>query len=783
VDPPGAFGFSSIFGDNALGIALDASRSVYVAGRTSSSDFPVTPGAFDTTHNPFERDNVRDDAFVAKLDASGMLVYGTYLGGVFSDWATAVAVDANGNAYVSGVTDSNEFPVVNAFQPFRNGAPDAFAAKLSADGSTLLYSTRLGGSSFDFGNGIGVDGAGMMYAMGATFSAGAPFPESFPTRNALQPANNGSLDVFVAKIDPSQVGDPSLLYSTYIGGSAADEGLDMAVDAAGNTYVTGHTGSPDFPTVDALQAHAGDRDVFIFQLNPTGSSLVLSTFLGRPATDVGQAVAPSGGDIYVAGYTSSLDFPLVNPAQPAFGGGTLDAFVAKISSPCVPPPPGMVSWWPLDGTDAEVAGSMAEDETGSNHGTLAGGAAFIPGGRVAGALSLDGFSGYVRVPDHDSLDTPDGFTVDAWIYPRSHGGARDIASKWDDPTGQWSWIFKLHNDGSGRLRIEVSRGDHNALGDLGGVMVLPLNAWSHVAATYDRAASRLRLYVNGALDAEGSARFPQTAINNSATDILIGAVNGQVTSPVEHFDGLIDELELFNRELAPEEIQSLFAAGSAGKCRNQPPVADAGDDQMVECTSASATPVMLDGSGSSDSDGDDLTYTWTGPFPEGGGTATGVSPTVTLPLGTSTITLVVNDGTVDSEPDTIDVTVKVAVVGLQPPLLPLVPEGDAVPLPDKAFKRGRTLPLKLELFCGSTELTDADVAAPVIAGLVRDGDALDVETLDLDSGTANDSGLAFRYSDGNWVYNLSTSGLSAGTYTLTIEMPDGLRYSAAFVLR
>ena len=204
---------------------------------------------------------------------------------------------------------------------------------------------------------------------------------------------------------------------------------------------------------------------------------------------------------------------------------------------------------------------------------------------------------------------------------------------------------------------------------------------------------------------------------------------------------------------------------------------------MVECTSAAGTPVMLDGSGSSDPDDDDLTYTWTGPFPEGSGTATGVSPTVTLLLGTSTITLVVNDGEADSEPDTVDITVKVSVVGLQPPLLPLVPEGDAALLPDKAFKRGRTLPLKLELFCGGTELTDGDVERPLIVGLVRDGNALDVDTLDLDSGQSNDSGLLFRYADGNWVYNLSTKGLNAGTYTITIEMPDGLRYSAAFVLR
>jgi hypothetical protein len=142
--------------------------------------------------------------------------------------------------------------------------------------------------------------------------------------------------------------------------------------------------------------------------------------------------------------------------------------------------------------------------------------------------------------------------VDAWIYPRSFGGPKVIASKWDDPTGQWSWIFKLHNDG---------------IGDLGGVTILPLNTWSHVAASYDRLTGQLRLYVNGNIDTEGFARFPGVAVNNSATDLLIGAVSGQVTSPGEHFHGLIDELELFNRALSAEEIEAIFNAGPAGKCK------------------------------------------------------------------------------------------------------------------------------------------------------------------------------------------------------------------------
>jgi hypothetical protein len=216
---------------------------------------------------------------------------------------------------------------------------------------------------------------------------------------------------------------------------------------------------------------------------------------------------------------------------------------------------------------------------------------------------------------------------------------------------------------------------------------------------------------------------------------------------------------------------------------NQPPVADAGADQTVACTGASGTQVMLDGSASSDPDNDELSYTWTGPFPEGGGTVIGVNPSVTLPLGKSTIHLTVDDGKGGTSSDSVVVEVIVGVEGLLPPLSALVPEGALVPLPDKASKQGSTLPLKLRLCCGATPLTDANVAAPKIVALTRSGDPVDLATVDLDAGESNDSGVFFRYSEPNWVFNLSTAGLSRGSYVITIELPDGRRYSAGFVLR
>ncbi len=228
---------------------------------------------------------------------------------------------------------------------------------------------------------------------------------------------------------------------------------------------------------------------------------------------------------------------------------------------------------------------------------------------------------------------------------------------------------------------------------------------------------------------------------------------------------------------APDDVTIIVEEG------NQPPTAEAGPRRVVQCSSPDSTEVTLDGSASSDPDGDALTFTWTGPFPEGGGTVTGVNPTVTLPLGFSVVTLVVNDGELDSAPDNVRVIVFDRVEGLQAPLASLRSEAQPPIFPDRAFKQGRTLPLKLQLFCGSTLLTDADVPPPEIVSLVRLGDAIDLETVDLDAGQANDSGFLFKFSDDKWVYNLSTAGLSSGTYTISIRMPDGFNRRTGFVLK
>jgi hypothetical protein len=216
---------------------------------------------------------------------------------------------------------------------------------------------------------------------------------------------------------------------------------------------------------------------------------------------------------------------------------------------------------------------------------------------------------------------------------------------------------------------------------------------------------------------------------------------------------------------------------------NHAPAAEAGPAQTVACAGTGGTATTLDGSASSDPDGDTLTYSWTGPFPEGNGTVTGANPTVTLPLGPSTVTLIVNDGRVDSEPDTVAVSVFVSVEGFAPPLGALVPEGDAVQTPDRAYKQGRTLPLKLQVLCGGASVCQAGVVAPRIVGLARSGEALNIETLDLDAGNANDGGVEFRPADCHWVYNLNTRNLVPGSYAITVQMTDKSRWVGGFVLR
>ncbi len=312
--------------DEGRDIAVDAAGNAYVRGRTFSHDFPTTPGAFDVSYSGTV------DAFVTKLDSTGsILLYSTYLGGRGGEEGFGIAIDAAGNAYVSGDTESSDFPTTpGAFDVTYNGFHDVFVTKLDSTGSTLLYSTYLGGGDHsDESEGIAVDAAGNAYVTGITRSSNFP-----TTPGAFDVTFNGFDDAFVTKLDST---GSTLLYSTYLGGSGSEQGEDIAVDAAGNAYVTGRTVSSDFPTTPGafdVTLNVGGSDVFTTKLDSIGSTLLYSTYLGGSGPDSGEAIAvDAAGNAYVTGDVRSSNFPTAPGAfDVTFNGGVGDAFVATFDS-------------------------------------------------------------------------------------------------------------------------------------------------------------------------------------------------------------------------------------------------------------------------------------------------------------------------------------------------------------------------------------------------------------------------------------------------------------------
>jgi uncharacterized repeat protein (TIGR01451 family) len=326
-------------GDEIDGIAVDSAGNVYVAGTTNSGNLPVTSAAFQKTTS-----GTRDHVFVAKLNPAGTaILYLTYLGGSGSEQATAIAVDASGSAYVVGTTDSRDFPVTpGAAQTQFGGAGilgDAFITKLDPTGSHLLYSTYLGGSGDEAAAAVAIDATGDVFVAGSTRSANFPVtPGAFQTKYSGGGNVSGSGgDGFVAELDPS---GSTLLYSTYIGGSKEDTVLAIALAPNGETVVAGGTNSSNFPvTLGALQKQFGgsagdvdtEGDAFIAELNPLGTGLIFSTFLGGAGADVASSVElDSLGNICVQGNTSSRNFPLYQPVQAVLAGKT-DGFLSKLN--------------------------------------------------------------------------------------------------------------------------------------------------------------------------------------------------------------------------------------------------------------------------------------------------------------------------------------------------------------------------------------------------------------------------------------------------------------------
>ncbi len=312
--------------DEGRAIAVDADGNAYVTGSTLSSDFTTTPGAFQGA-----RVNLTD-AFVTKLNPAGSaLVYSTYLGGFGNEEGRGIAVDnTTGSAYITGFTSSISstldppFPTLAAVQPdYGGGSKDAFVTKLNSAGSALVYSTYLGGTNLDQGSEIAVDANGHAYVTGTTDSV------DFPTQGPFQGGLAGFQDAFVTKLDAT---GSARVYSTYLGGSGFDNGLGIAVDTGGSAYVTGLTTSENFPTQDPVQTNLVGDDAFVTKLDAAGSALVFSTYLGGNGSDQGNAIAvDTTGSAYVTGSTGSGDFPIQGAVQNTAPGNG-DAFVTKFGN-------------------------------------------------------------------------------------------------------------------------------------------------------------------------------------------------------------------------------------------------------------------------------------------------------------------------------------------------------------------------------------------------------------------------------------------------------------------
>jgi len=362
----GALTYSTYLGGDGTdiihAITVDASNNVYLTGETFSSNFPVTTGAFQKKHagvpgtmtGILAFPNAVPDAFVVKLNSAGQIVYATYLGGANADIGLGIAVDSTGSAYVVGSTSSQNFPVtLGAVQAHFAGNTDVFVTKLSPDGSSLVYSTYLGGTAFDTAAAITLDSSNNVYVGGLASN-------DFPTTSGAYRAQGSG--AFVAKLNPTGT---ALAYSTFLGDSSSGITSGIAVDSTGNAYAGGTTSSSNFLTTPgAIRSTigTGNSGAFLVKLNSTGSAALYSALLGGNGYSFGGSVAvDSQGNAYVAGSTDAPDFPVTAGAFQTSGAGGADAFVAKLN----PSGSALVYGTLLGGKAVDTAAGLAIDSAGN----------------------------------------------------------------------------------------------------------------------------------------------------------------------------------------------------------------------------------------------------------------------------------------------------------------------------------------------------------------------------------------------------------------------------------
>ena len=425
--------------DEGWAVAVDEQGNTFVTGITHSGNFPHS----DVANLPH---GAPTDVFVACFDTDGRLVFATFFGGGSSEEGNSIAVDRDGNVYVAGETFSPDFPVYRAWQPTFGGDEDAYIVKLNADG-TLAYSTFLGGSESEEIDDITVDAAGNVYVGGEVYS------DDFPLLNPWQSQTYGvdDEDGFISILDPDGV----LIYSTYIGAAQRDQVFRLAVDNAGYVYAAGMTSSPTFPLVHPLQStYGGDwDDCIVLKLNPWSNEMLFSTFLGGSGRDECWGIAVDvQGSVFVAGHTASRNFPRVNAAQPTYGGGEYDAFVARLS----PQGDHLLYSTFIGGSGAERAWDLALDGVGNAYVTgETGSAQDFPrvgalqptygGGEKDGFLARLDANGVLRYASFiggRNADTGWGVTVDRNWQVHVTG----TTWSWDLPTQSPAMSYRGYSD-------------------------------------------------------------------------------------------------------------------------------------------------------------------------------------------------------------------------------------------------------------------------------------------------------------------------------------------------
>ncbi|MDW8345614.1 MAG: SBBP repeat-containing protein [Bacteroidia bacterium] len=309
--------------DEANAITIDNLNEVYVTGYTTSTDYDVTWGAYQTGYiNAWE-------VFVTKLNSTGTgLIYSTYIGGFNDEGAYGIAVDANYDAYVVGFTRSTDYKIVpGSYKTTHSGAEDVFVTKINSTGNSLIYSTYLGGSGEDFGNGITINSSGEAFVTGWTASTNYDI-----TPGAFQTANGGGRDCFVTKLNAAGT---ALIYSTYIGGSSEDLSRSIVIDGFEQAYITGGTQSTNYDVIAGgfQTTNGGGEDVFVTKLNASGNGLIYSTYIGGSNNDSGFSIyLDQNGVAYITGQTQSTNYDVTTGCYQNSNGGGIDVFLTKLNA-------------------------------------------------------------------------------------------------------------------------------------------------------------------------------------------------------------------------------------------------------------------------------------------------------------------------------------------------------------------------------------------------------------------------------------------------------------------